>query len=73
MMGPVMDKLLNHYMITFPYPSIIKGQHTEETFTLDYRNTKSPFISEKGFIDIFLSGEIIYDKKDCGDIKHKPM
>jgi hypothetical protein len=25
MMGPVMDKLLNHYMITFPYPSIIKG------------------------------------------------
>ena len=25
MMGPVLDKLLNHYTVTFPYPSLIRG------------------------------------------------
>jgi hypothetical protein len=33
-----------------------------DMFTLDYRNTRSPTISDKGFIDLFLSGELIYKK-----------
>jgi len=55
-----MDQFLNHYMFEFPYPSIFRGQQTWDGFTLDYRNTRSPFISEKGYIDFFLSGELIY-------------
>ena len=59
-MGPIMDTFLNHYMLEFPYPSIFRGQYTWDGFILDYRNTRSPFISDKGYIDFFFSGELIY-------------
>ena len=60
LMGPIMDQQLNHYMFEFPYPSIIRGQQTWDGFILDYRNTKSPYISDKGYIDLFFSGELVY-------------
>lgn len=60
-------------MFEFPYPTIFRGQQTWDGFTLDYRNTRSPFISEKGYIDFFLSGELIYNKEGCGAIKNSEM
>jgi hypothetical protein len=47
-------------MLEFPYPNILRGQYTWDGFVLDYRNTRSPFISDKGYIDFFFSGELIY-------------
>lgn len=37
MMGPVMDRFLNHYEIGFKFPSLVPGQNTEEDFYLDFR------------------------------------
>ena len=57
-MGPVMDNLLNHYQFKFAYPSLVRGQGTLDNFVLDWRNTHSPNISSKGYIDFAFSGEI---------------
>merc|ERR1711934_1898 len=40
------------------------GQNTWDIFTLDFRNTQSPYIGD-GYIDFFLSGELIYAGNNC--------
>lgn len=64
MAGPVMDSFLNHYMFPFAFPSLVRGQNTWDLFTLDYRQTQSPYIGE-GWIDFFLSGEVLYGGEGC--------
>ena len=64
MMGPVMDNFLNHYMFPFAFPSLVRGQNTWDLFTLDFRNTQSPYIGD-GWIDFFLSGELMYAGQGC--------
>jgi hypothetical protein len=64
MMGPVMDSFLNHYMFPFAFPTLVRGQNSWDIFTLDFRNTQSPYIGE-GWIDFFLSGELLYAGNGC--------
>jgi hypothetical protein len=64
MLGPVMDGFLNHYKFPFAWPSMVRGQNTWDFFNLDFRNVKSPIISE-GQIDFFASGELLYKGEDC--------
>ena len=64
MAGPVMDSFLNHYMWPFAFPSLVKGQNTWDWFTLDFRQTQSPYIGD-GWIDFFISGEMIYGGNNC--------
>jgi len=64
MMGPVMDSFLNHYMFPFAFPSLVRGQNSWDIFTLDFRNTQSPYIGD-GWIDFFISGEMIYGGEGC--------
>lgn len=59
-----MDDFLNHYMFPFTFPSMIRGQNTEDQFILDLRNTQSPYIGN-GYIDLYFSGELIYGEHDC--------
>ena len=64
MMGPVMDNFLNHYMFPFAFPSMVRGQHTWDMFTLDFRNTQSPYVGD-GWIDFFIHGELQYGGQGC--------
>lgn len=64
MLGPVMDGFLNHYQFPFAWPSMVRGQNTYDFFTLDFRNVKSPKITE-GQVDFFLSGELLYKGEEC--------
>lgn len=64
MMGPVMDSFLNHYMFPFAFPSMVRGQDSWDLFTLDFRNTQSPYIGD-GWIDFFISGELMYGGEGC--------
>jgi hypothetical protein len=64
MMGPVMDSFLNHYMFPFAFPSMIRGQNTWDLFTLDFRNTQSPYIGD-GWIDFFIHGQVLYAGQGC--------
>ena len=64
MMGPVMDSFLNHYMFPFAFPSLVRGQNSWDIFTLDFRNTQSPYIGD-GWIDFFINGELLYGGEGC--------
>jgi Na+-driven multidrug efflux pump len=46
LMGPAMDKLLNHYRLVMPIHSFFKGNTDKEYFTLDYRNLNDPIIED---------------------------
>lgn len=64
MMGPVMDNFLNHYMLPFAFPSMVRGQNSWDLFTLDFRQTQSPYIGQ-GWIDFFINGELLYAGEGC--------
>ena len=59
MMGPIMDKALNHYHTGVVLMSPFEGQTTKATFDFDFRNTQSPFIGE-GYMDSYILGELTY-------------
>jgi mannosyltransferase OCH1-like enzyme len=40
---------------------IINCAENYDFFTVDYRNTHSPIISERGYIDLFIYGELLYN------------
>ena len=65
-----MDNLLQHYQYKFVYPSLVRGQGTVDEFVLDWRNTHSPNISNKGYIDFAFSGEV-HKYGGAKDIFHK--
>lgn len=67
MLGPIMDDFLNHYMWKFTFPTMIRGQHSQDEFTLDFHHTQTPFIGE-GYIDMYLKGELLYRDNTC-DLK----
>ena len=60
MMGPIMDKALNHYQTGVILRSPFPGQSTEGIFYFDFRNTQSPFIGE-GYLDSYFLGELMYN------------
>jgi hypothetical protein len=72
MAGPVLDSFLNHYSLDFRLPGLIRGQTDKsDSFTLDYRQTASPYIGN-GFADFYFNGEIGYKGEGC-DIEHDYM
>ena len=72
MFGPVMTNFLNEYRQDVPFKSQIHGQNTADVMTLDYRNTREPFIGE-GWIDFHFLGEFSYNGEECGELVHDPM
>jgi hypothetical protein len=44
MLGPTIDRYLNHYQLPLNLPSPFPGQTSVATFNLDLRNTADPFI-----------------------------
>jgi hypothetical protein len=64
MMGPIADKMLNHYHTEHTIKSPFPGQDTEATFDFDFRNTRSPFIGE-GYMDMYILGELTYENNTC--------
>jgi len=64
MMGPILDKMLGHYVTQVTLPSPFPGQSSEATFDFDFRNTRSPFIGE-GYIDLYFLGELIHQDEGC--------
>lgn len=57
MLGPVMDKFLNHYHFDFYIWSPFKGQNRYSIMSLDYRNVRSPYIGD-GFLEFYYVGEL---------------
>lgn len=57
-----MDQYLKHYTHTFNEESWIKGQHSVGNFTLDFKNTHDPWVSE-GYADFRFVGELLADTK----------
>lgn len=64
MLGPVMDKYLNHYKYDFSFPSLVRGQDTFDYFQLDFRNVRDPALVENR-ADFFILGEILYNGNGC--------
>lgn len=63
MMGPIIDKALNHYKTGIILKSPFQGQTSEAQFDFDFRNTQSPFIGE-GYMDSYFLGELLYHPID---------
>merc|ERR1712025_1109600 len=59
-----MDNFLNHYQWPIALPSAVAGQNSWDLFTLDFRNTQSPYIGE-GWVDFFIHAEALYGGKGC--------
>lgn len=57
LLGPVMDKHLNHYKHTFTQRSLIEGQMVSDDFTIDFRNVHDPYVTT-GYIDFRFLGAI---------------
>lgn len=75
MLGPVIDKFLNHYHFDFYIWSPFKGQDKYSIMSFDYRSTKSPTIGD-GFVEFFFVGEMAYqhlDNSKCKMDAVKPM
>ena len=65
MLGPVMDKYLNHYKMDVEINSPIRGQELVwDQFTIDYRNTHDPIHEEESVTFLFM-GEMFYQNKGC--------
>lgn len=64
MLGPSLDRYLNHYKMPLYLPSPFKGQTSTADFHLDFRNTNDPYIGE-GFIDFYFLGELLYGNSGC--------
>ena len=52
--------------------SPFRGQTTQSTFTLDWRNVAEPYIGE-GFLNMFTVGELYYKGKGCENFQAEPM
>jgi len=75
MMGPIIDKFLNHYHFDFYIWSPFKGQNKYSIMSFDYRNTQSPYIGD-GYLEFRYVGEMAYqhlDNSKCKMTEIKPM
>ena len=64
MLGPTLDKYLNHYQQGIQISSPFKGQTTTDTLTIDYRNTHDPTMWF-GSIMFYFAGEMFHNGKGC--------
>ena len=64
LLGPVMDKHMNHYTHKFNQRSFIAGQGAQEEFTFDFRNTQDPYISN-GMADFRFLGAFSSSRVEC--------
>lgn len=65
MLGPVIDKYLNHYQMEIQVQSPIAGlEDVVETFTVDYRNVADP-IHEKNSVLFKFMGEFFFQHQAC--------
>lgn len=55
LLGPAMDKHLNHYVFHFNQNSFVGGQHAHDSFTMDFRNVQDPYITD-GYADFRFMG-----------------
>lgn len=68
MLGPVLDKYLNHYQARINAKSPILGQETKNYFDVDYRNTQDPIhLAQTNSIMFMLSGEFFYKQQGCSE------
>ena len=72
MLGPIMDTYLKHYHHQMVVRSQIPGQLTADLITIDYRNTKSPRITED-FIEFDLVGDFIHLNESCYNLNPKKI
>jgi hypothetical protein len=72
LLGPVLDKALNHYRFDIRLPSPFIGQTTSGDFIFDYRNVYSPVINE-GYADFYFAGEILHGETAICDLEHDYM
>lgn len=56
----MLDQYLKHYTHTFEHESWIRGQTTQGSFTLDFKNTHDPWVSN-GYADFRFVGELLAD------------
>lgn len=64
MLGPLLANILNDYEVTIPFKDFLPGQDSTAEFTVDYRNTISPYIGE-GYIDLYFLGEFMQNGEGC--------
>jgi hypothetical protein len=57
LLGPVMDKHMNHYTHNFTQRSFISGQNSQDEFVFDFRNTMDPYVSN-GMADFRFLGAL---------------
>jgi len=62
MLGPALDKYLDHYQQIILFKSIIPGSKKWAHLSLDYRNTLDPVI-KASHADFFILGDFYYHKK----------
>jgi hypothetical protein len=69
MLGPVLDKYLNHYQATILARSPFLGQESKKQyFDVDYRNTQDPIhLAQTNSIMFMLSGETFLDHQGCSE------
>ena len=65
MLGPVIDKYLNHYRQNVVIQSPIRGQEDKaDMFTFDFRNTHDP-IHDTDSVSFMFIGELFYKWSPC--------
>ena len=72
MLGPAMDRWLNHYRLPVFLGSPFRGQNHWSYFDLDFRNTADPIIND-GNIEFYMLGELIYADDHACRLAHDPM
>lgn len=73
MLGPVLDKIANHYQMPVVFKSLIEGTANQHMFFVDYRNTRDPEIMDNHII-FSLYGEIYsQSNKRCEHFDPKPV
>lgn len=71
-LGPIMDRALNHYRMPLTLKSPLLGQTTQGHFVFDYRNVYSPVLYG-GYADFFFAGELLHGDFASCDLEHDNM
>ena len=58
-LGPQIDRFLNHYKFDFYMWSPFRGQNRFTQMQLDYRQVYAPWIGD-GFVNLYAWGELSY-------------
>ena len=70
-MGPAMDKALNHYKWLIPIYEV-RNKANKYMMYVDFRNTMDPYTADT-YVDFEMLGEMIYHDQGCSSFDPEPL